>query len=43
MDDGDKRYAELVDSLKNPGNHTVLRMKREACLVKAKAECDEFS
>ena len=43
LEDGDKRYAQLVDSLKQPGNHPLLRMKREASLVKAKADCKQFS
>ena len=42
LEDGDKRYAQLVDSLKKPGNHPLLRMKREASLVKAKADCKQF-
>ena len=32
MDDGDKKYADLVDSMKKYGNHPVLRMKRKQAL-----------
>ena len=43
MNDSDKKYADLVASMEKYENHPVLRVKKEAGLAIAKAECKDVS